>query len=114
LVQAQAALAGKKYDDAMKAADEALKLFPGDKDATKIFNDAKKAKSDAGDEAKKKADYEKLIAQAQAALAAKKYDDAIKAAGDALKLFPGDKDATKIVNEATKAKSDSADEAKKK
>jgi tetratricopeptide (TPR) repeat protein len=96
----RAALAAKKYDDAIKAFTEAGKILPGDRDAAALLKDAQNAK-DA--EAKKNDDFTKLMAAARNAMGAKKYDDAIKAYTDALKVMPGDKDAAKGLNDARQA-----------
>jgi tetratricopeptide (TPR) repeat protein len=106
----KAALASKKYDDAIKAFTEAGQIQPGDRDAAALLKDAQNAKvaGDAeakrkADEAKKQDEFVKLMAAGQAATGAKKYDDAIKAYTDALKLMPGDKEATKALNDAKQA-----------
>ena len=111
--QGKAALTGKKYDEAVKEADEALKLFPGDAAATALKKDALAAKDALTNEAKKK-DFDRLIASGKAALAGKKYDEAIKDADDALKLFPNDPTALALKKDAQTGKDTLAGEAKKK
>jgi tetratricopeptide (TPR) repeat protein len=99
----KAALAAKKYDDAIKAFTEAGKIQPGDRDAAALLKDVQNAKAGADAETKKRDDFARLMAAGQSALGAKKYDEAIKAFTDALKLVPGDKDATKGLNDARQA-----------
>jgi tetratricopeptide (TPR) repeat protein len=117
----QAALTAKKYDDAIRDYTEALKLMPGDKDATKALDDAKKAQ-EAEKKKKQAADYNSAIQAGKTAFAMKKYDEAIKAFTDAGQIMPGDKDAATLLKEAQTAKTAAleaeakhkAEEAKKK
>jgi tetratricopeptide (TPR) repeat protein len=105
----QAALAAKKYDEASRLFGEALKVQPGDAAALKGQRDAQAALDAAKHDAeakKRQADYQNVLAVARAALAAKKYDEAIQHANEALKLAPGDKDATALLKDAEKARSD--------
>ncbi len=104
LTSGKAALTAKKPDEAIKNADDALKLFPGDKDATALRTEAMglKAKMDSDTQARQR--FTALLTSGKAALAAKKPDQAIKDAEDALKLVPGDKDATALLTEARAAK----------
>lgn len=110
---AQRALAGKQYDDAVAQATEALKVKPGDAAATRILNEAKKADAAADAAAmaakKKEAAYEQNLKDALAALAAKKYQVAIREAREALAEKPGDPAATRVLTDAQQAKA--ADEA---
>jgi tetratricopeptide (TPR) repeat protein len=116
--QAQASVAAKKYDDAVKLYTEALKLQPADAAAAKGLKDAQQAIADIAraDAEKKKhlADYQQAIQHGKTALAAKKYDEAIKAFADAGKLMPGDKDAAALLKEAENAKAAADAEARKK
>jgi tetratricopeptide (TPR) repeat protein len=93
------AWAARRFDDAAKAFGDALKIMPGDATATAYEKQAIKARDDAkaaaDAEAKRKADYTRLMNQAQTAMGAKHYDDALKDYGEALKLQPGDAAATK-------------------
>ena len=97
---ARTALAAKKYDDVLKSAGEALKIVPGDKDAQVLIQTAQAAKAGSDADKKKQADYAAFIQTGRIALAAKKYDEAIKDAQDALKLFPGDLAATALLKDA--------------
>jgi tetratricopeptide (TPR) repeat protein len=108
--QAQTALAGKQYTEAARLFGDALKLMPGDVAARKgeteaqRLLDAERTESRLKEEQKKRqADYARLMSAGQAALAAKRYEDAVKAYGDALKLMPGDAAASKALAEANKA-----------
>lgn len=99
LDQAQAALTAKKYDDALKAVNQALALAPGNRDALKLVSDVNKAKADA-DDAQKKAQFTQLVTQAKAALAAKKFADALPLLDQAGKLFPADREVPTLVKQA--------------
>jgi tetratricopeptide (TPR) repeat protein len=108
--QAQTALAGKQYAEAAKLFGDALKLMPGDVAARKGQTDAQRlldierTESRQKEEQKKRqAEYARLMNAGQAALAARRYEDAVKAYGDALKLMPGDAAASKALAEANKA-----------
>src|SRR5262249_11198225 len=97
ITAAQKAMTAKQYDDAIKSANDALKLFPGDAAATALLKDANTAKAGVDAEKKKSADYTAAVQAARASLAQKKYDDALRHATDATKLFPGDKAAQDLV-----------------
>jgi tetratricopeptide (TPR) repeat protein len=88
--QADAMQKGKKLGEAVKAYDEALKLKPGDPTASKG-----RAAALAGQKAPpppdpKAAAYQSWMKQAQTAMGAKRYADAVKAYDEALKVKPGD------------------------
>jgi tetratricopeptide (TPR) repeat protein len=118
------AMSLKKYDAAVKSFTEAARLMPKDAPTAALLRDAQKAQAEAktvaeGDarkkeEAKKKADdYERLMKQGQTAVAAKRYEDAAKAFGDALRLMPGaaaalkaQRDAVTFMQAADKANAD--------
>jgi tetratricopeptide (TPR) repeat protein len=101
------AYAARRYDDAVKAFTDALRIMPGDRDATALLQQATKTRDDmkaaANAEAKRKADYTRLMAQGQAAMAGKHYADAVKAYGEALKVMPNDPAATKAHKDAQAA-----------
>jgi tetratricopeptide (TPR) repeat protein len=115
---ASSAYAAKKYEAAIKAANEALSLKPKDAAATKILNDSQKALDDAKAAAmeaeKKQQAYAAAIKKGRAAMAAKKYDDAIAAFNDALKADPGDPTATALLKQARDAQAAMAADAKRK
>jgi tetratricopeptide (TPR) repeat protein len=97
LDRGRAALTAKKWDDALRAAQEALRLQPNDPAAMQLQRDAEAGK-------KKAADYHQAMERGRAALAGKKWDDALKAADDALKLMPGDRDALQLQRDAQAGK----------
>lgn len=81
----------KKYQDAMAKFDGALKLFPKDVPAKQKYDEAK-AKFDAENAAASAdAQYNKLLADGDANLKAKKWEDARKNFTDASKLKPSEK-----------------------
>jgi choice-of-anchor C domain-containing protein len=103
VTQGKAALEDKKYDEAIKAFNEALNLSD-DKEAQTLLKQAQ-------DEQKKLADYTRQIDLGKGALNTEKWDEAITAYNAALKLVPNDPEATKGLQAANdgKKKADPAD-----
>jgi hypothetical protein len=101
------AYTAKRFDDAVRAFGDALRLMPGDRDATALQQQATKARDDAkaaaDAEAKRKAEFTRLMNQGQTAMAAKRYAEAVRAYGDALKQQPGDAAAMKGQRDAQQA-----------
>jgi colicin import membrane protein len=101
------ALTVKKYDDAIKSFTEAGSLLPGDKDALALLKQTEKAKADAktaaDPDAKKKADFTRLMDQAQKLVNARRYSDAMNAYQDALDLMPDSAPAKAGLQKAKKA-----------
>jgi colicin import membrane protein len=122
-----AALASKKFDDALTAFNNALNIHFDDATANSKIESANKAKADeearlkaeadakakaeadaanAAEQAKKKADFEKAIKDGDAALASKKFDDALSAYNNALNIHFDDATANSKIESANKAKAD--------
>jgi tetratricopeptide (TPR) repeat protein len=108
------ALAGKNYDQAIQSFTAAATLMPGDQAAAAALKEAEKGKADVKaaldaeakrkqEEAKRRDDFNRLMAAGQAAMAAKRYAEAAKDYADALKLQPGDPTATRALADANKA-----------
>ncbi|HYG51922.1 MAG TPA: hypothetical protein VD905_13515, partial [Flavobacteriales bacterium] len=99
----------KKYDEAITNFNEALKIRPGDAEATKGLDEAKKAKAAAEAEAtataQKKKEFDDLVAKGDKEFVSKNYEAAMKFYDDALAKFP---------DEAVKKKKFDAEAAKKK
>jgi tetratricopeptide (TPR) repeat protein len=98
----------KKYADAAKAYGDAVKLFPADPTALKGQRDAQQALDTAAGEQKRFTDYQRFIKEAQAAMQAKRYVDAQRAYGEALKLFPADPTAQRGMQDAQRAAADAS------
>src|SRR5262249_26871106 len=86
------------------------KLIPNDKDALALRKEIEKAKADVGaeeakkqEEQKRRVEYTRQMTLGQQAMAAKRYADAAKAFGEALKLQPNDPAATRSLTEAQNA-----------
>jgi hypothetical protein len=122
-----AALSGKKYDEALSAYNNALNIHFDDATANSKIEGANKAKADeearlkaeadakakadadaanAAEQAKKKADFEKAIKDGDAALSGKKYDEALSAYNNALNIHFDDATANSKIEGANKAKAD--------
>lgn len=108
----KAKLTAKEFDAALKSANEAIKLKPGDSEATALLTNIEKARSSGESaklDAKKKADeFKKLVDDGKQQMANKKYDDAIKSFQKAHDLMPDDKSASDLLASAQKAKTDDA------
>jgi tetratricopeptide (TPR) repeat protein len=84
-----AALQGKRYDEAVREFTAALKLYPEDLEAQTGLRNAKKAQGDG------KADYTRIMAQANNAFQLQRYEEAYQLYRDANRLFPDDEAAKK-------------------
>jgi hypothetical protein len=93
---ARSALAKFDYDRSITHANEALLLYPGDQDATRIRDDAKEQKSKESGEVVRKKRYGLAIASAQAALKKEEFNAAINSAEEALSYYKDDTTASKI------------------
>lgn len=105
---AQAALAAKRFDDAAKLIGDALKLRPRDPLATQLLAQAEKSRAEtktAQQDAKKKAEFDRLMKLGSSALAAKRLAEAKDHFAAALKVMPNDPAALRSlqgVNQALK------------
>jgi tetratricopeptide (TPR) repeat protein len=107
VAKARAALKIKDMETAYQAIVEASRLDPADPDVRKVRDEyaatRKEMTAANGDAAKKQAQYESAMSAAQTAFGAKKYDDAITGATEALRIKPGDAAATRLLNQAKQA-----------
>jgi tetratricopeptide (TPR) repeat protein len=113
LESGQANLANKRYEAAVLALNEALKLKPGDPAALQARDQAEKARQQAAGSAKtaeadrqKAAAYQKAMSDGRLALTGRQFDAAIKAFSEAQKLQPGDHASAGFLKDAQKAKAD--------
>lgn len=101
-------LRARKYDAAVLALAEALRLFPNDEDAKAAHAEAlAKLEGDANAKAgvqRKAAEYQKLMADGRRAQSAKQYDKALEAFRAAQRLLPGDQAAAQFAQDALAAK----------
>jgi tetratricopeptide (TPR) repeat protein len=88
LSQGKTAMKEKKYDEAVKAFGDAVKIIPGDSNAQGWLQLAR-------DEQSTRDDYARQVGRGKAALDAGKWDDATAAFNEALKLVPDDAEAAK-------------------
>jgi tetratricopeptide (TPR) repeat protein len=84
------ALRARRFADAARAFREALRILPGDPDAVQGLRDAE---TGLGPAAGKQNDFDRAMQAGAAALRQRKYADAVRAYGDALKILPDNADA---------------------
>jgi tetratricopeptide (TPR) repeat protein len=110
----RAALAAKQYDEAVRAFTEAGRQQPGDPEAAALLKEAEKGRVETRmaaeaavqrqqEEQRRHVEYNRLMAQGQSALAAKHYDEAVKAFTEASRLEPGNAEVTQQLRTATQA-----------
>jgi tetratricopeptide (TPR) repeat protein len=110
----RAALAAKHYEEAVKAFTEASRQQPGDAAAAAQLKEAEKGRVDAQvaaeaaahrqqEQQQRRVEYNRQMSQGEAALAAKRYEEAIKAFTEASRLEPGDAEAMRQLRNATQA-----------
>jgi tetratricopeptide (TPR) repeat protein len=112
LKQGRAALQARQFDTAATALAEARRLAPTDPDVARALNDLDRERNAAAAEARarqqqqerKRSEFNRFLSQAQSAMAARRYDEAIRAYNEALGLQPGDPAATRGLREATQAR----------
>lgn len=104
----QAALAAKKFDEAIPHFDEALRHKPNDSAAQAMKRQAEKEKADAVGAQLHQQQYQAAMSRAHTALAAKQYTQAEAAYGEALKLVPNDPAANKGLADAKAAQAHAA------
>jgi tetratricopeptide (TPR) repeat protein len=101
LAAGRAAVKKKDYQGAVNAYKEALRLIPGDETATEARDIAQRFLD--REIAAKKGEYDRRMALGRTAVKDKRYADAVKAFGEALKVKPADAAATKERQQAQKA-----------
>lgn len=103
--EGNAALAAKKYPDAVKSFTDATKLMPADASAAKALQNANQlwaaSKGPPPPTAAQQAEFNKQMQAGAAFDKQKKWDDARKAYDAALKQIPKDAKATGAVNKAS-------------
>jgi hypothetical protein len=102
LTKAEQAFAGKKFDDSARLAEEARKLFPADPKLADLISRISAQKQGQS----QMAAFDAALNDAEKALQAKRYDDALKAVAAALKLAPGDRNALALQKQIETAKNE--------
>jgi len=117
MIQAGVAKDGKRYDDAVKAYGEALKLFPDDVDAAEGLRESQSALAAAAgtkaNDEQRRAEFDRLMKQGRDAMAAKHYAAAVRAFEVAIQVLPSNADATQAVQDAKAALGKDESEKKK-
>jgi hypothetical protein len=123
LAEGQMAQVAGNFDAALKAIDEAGKLAPGSVDVLAARNKVQQARQDyiarnraKVEEEQKQAQYRKLVDAGKAHLTAKRYVEAQASLREALRLKPGENEATGLLQQADKGRQDAlaAEQAQKK
>jgi tetratricopeptide (TPR) repeat protein len=101
------ALTAGRHADAVNAFTEALRQQPGDGEATRLLTQARQAMTDAAKaanaEAERRKAYDAQILRGRTAMTARRFDEAVAAYREALKVMPNDPTATKALAEAQAA-----------
>jgi hypothetical protein len=109
VAKARAAIKAKDMETAYQAIVEASKVDPRDPEVQKVrleYETARKELTTSAsdtDAKKKQAQYESAMSAAQTAMTAKKYEDAVAKATEALRIKPGDAAATSLLNQAKRS-----------
>jgi formylglycine-generating enzyme required for sulfatase activity len=88
----------KDYPEALRLADAAIALRPGDPGLTRLHDDIQKAKGDAANDSK----YSSAMKAAEAALVSREYAEATNQARLALSFKPGDGSASALLTRVAK------------
>jgi tetratricopeptide (TPR) repeat protein len=96
----RAAMTAQRFDEAVREFQAALKVLPGDVTAALNLKTAQNRLAAGADLAKRQEAFADLMQRAQAALNAKRPDQAVPLLKEALKVFPDDKNARKSLQAA--------------
>jgi len=96
------ALKNKEVQRAEQLLAEAQKLSPNDPEVRKLAAELDILRKTAAADAQRKAQFDKAMQAGRDALAKKRFDDAIRSFQEAQKLFPNDRDAANLLNQAIK------------
>ncbi len=105
------AMAAQRFTDAIREFAAAQKVWPGDADAAKAQQIAEKRLAAVQEQEKRGGDYAKLMKKGDAALRSKRYDEAVDAYAEAVRLFPGERQAEQALKEAKQARAEAKNEA---
>jgi tetratricopeptide (TPR) repeat protein len=100
----RAAMVAQRYADALREYTAALTLVPGDAAALRGQADAQNRLEGQQDRQKRQANATTLVEKAKAAYRAKRYDEALSDANQALRENPDDPDARQLQRDAAQAK----------
>ncbi|HEY1787363.1 MAG TPA: hypothetical protein VGJ73_04375 [Verrucomicrobiae bacterium] len=102
----QQAFENKNYDEAIRQANVAMQNAPKDDAAEQLQQDCETAKKaiEMQESGAREHGYEVALSAVRDALAAQKYDEAIRQADTALDFKPGDADASRLKTEAQNAR----------
>jgi cytochrome c-type biogenesis protein CcmH/NrfG len=107
MIQGGIALGNQRFEEAVKAYQEALQLFPENVDAAKALSDSRsslEARHQAQAESdKRRAEFAQLMNQGKEAMKDKQFAPAVRAFDNALRVIPGDMAATRAFREAQAA-----------
>jgi cytochrome c-type biogenesis protein CcmH/NrfG len=107
MIEAGAALADHRFDEAAKSYQAALQLFPDDVEAAKGLSAARTSLEDRErakkEEEKRQAKFASLMNQGQEAMKGRQFAAAVQAFDHALRLIPDNPEAAKAFQEATDA-----------
>jgi tetratricopeptide (TPR) repeat protein len=85
--RARTAYTARRFDEALQTLDSALRLQPGDREASDLQRKAKQGQAEA------RADYDRAMQQANIAVQAGRYEEAVRFFNAALQAMPGDEAA---------------------
>ena len=94
---AKASLIAERYTDAVRDFQAALRLMPDDLEAQQGVKQAEAKLAGLADQQKRQAAFDALLDRARNSHGAKRFNDAIAALESALRLMPGDREATRLL-----------------
>lgn len=100
----KAALAAKRYQDAIQSFIAAQRVQPTDEAVANALKQAQDRLKDQEDREKRQAQFAGLMERGNFAMRNRRYDTAVTSFEGALKLFPDDREARQALQEANKAK----------
>ncbi len=100
----RAAMVDQRYKDALREFRVARELMPGDAAAIRGERDAQDRMGERKDQDRRRAAFAAALDRARTALQARRYDEAVSAANEALQMIPDDAEGQKLQRQALQAK----------